>query len=65
MADNPDLIPLIVPKTRTQWSFVQMLKGLFPRGPIWDFEIEEEAQIVLSGIESNEAWGTITLSGGS
>lgn len=37
-----ELTSLILQKKYDQWAFVQLLKQLFPRGPLWRFQIIKE-----------------------
>lgn len=57
-----ELRRLIPVKTRTQWQFVKMLKRLFPRGPLWRFNIFEEQVITMQSISSSEQWGVPDVS---
>jgi hypothetical protein len=57
-----DLSFLIPQKVFGIWGFVKMLRGLFPKGPLWRFDIFEEQHIITpSGIVSAEACGLPTI----
>lgn len=52
-----DLEYLRYRKRYGQWGFVQMMRGLFPKGRAWQFPILREDNIQISGIPSEEQWG--------
>lgn len=58
-----DLNYLVPPKTFNVWSYVKMLRGLFPKGYLWKFRIFEERGISFDGegIVTEEALGEPTI----
>lgn len=58
------LNPLVVSRKYDRFDYLQVLKSLCPRGPVWKFALVEEGVLRPQGIGSTESWGQPVLSTG-
>ena len=60
----PVLEQLIPVRRYDRFDYLELLKSLFPTGPLWNFLLEKEVLIRAQPIESGEAWGEPTITTG-